>query len=88
MMKKDCELIVFKMLDLDGDNKINVVDLMQLCANFQPKEVVKKGYSRDDPKQRQMVPNSKGCPLGDDIHRLMRKYKDENLKSGYGRTYF
>jgi hypothetical protein len=50
MMKKDCELIVFKMLDLDGDNKINVVDLMQLCANFQPKEVIKKGYSRDDPK--------------------------------------
>jgi hypothetical protein len=33
-MKKDCELIVFKMLDLDGDDKLNVVDLMQLCANF------------------------------------------------------
>lgn len=27
-MKKDCELIVFKMLDLDGDNVLNVVDLM------------------------------------------------------------
>jgi len=29
-----------------------------------------------------------GCPVGDDMHRLMRKYKDENLKAGYERTYF
>ena len=35
-MKKEVELIAFKMLDLDGDGIINVVDLMQLCANFKP----------------------------------------------------
>lgn len=83
-MKKDCELIVFKLLDLDGDNLLNVVDLMQLCANFQPNMKLEKGYSNSDPTQLKMVANPKGCPLGDDMHKLMKRYKDENLKSGYG----
>jgi hypothetical protein len=50
-MKKYCELIVFKLLDIDGDNKLNVVDLMQLCANFQPNLIRDKGYSNSDPTQ-------------------------------------
>jgi hypothetical protein len=35
-MRRDSEIIVFKLLDLDGDKILNVVDLMQLCAHFKP----------------------------------------------------
>lgn len=34
--KKDVELMVFKMLDLDGDGILNIIDLMTLCSHFAP----------------------------------------------------
>lgn len=33
--KKDVELMVFRLLDLDGDKVLNIIDLMTLCAHFE-----------------------------------------------------
>jgi len=41
-MKKDCELIVFKMLDLDGDNVLNVVDDFETYNKFVSTTVLAK----------------------------------------------